>query len=117
MSPDEMALAEESRRTGTPVEVRLTESTLAYIDERVALAVEKGIGKAMNHENAKAFWMAGLDVLRTEAQDHAGRIVIGGIRGLISKAFTFLVLGGIVYAVGGWSALGRLWSFLFHSAT
>lgn len=107
----------EQPPAGQAIEVRLTAETIAYLNEQVRLSVAEGISDAMTKENAKAFWAAGLEVLRDEAEDHAGRFVIGGLWGLARKLSMFLFLGGIVYALGGWTALARLWSLLFHGAT
>ena len=96
-----------------PEEVRLTDTTIAHLEEKMAEAVTRGIRSAMTPETAEMFWSAGLTMLQREAQQHAGRFVIGGLAGLAKKAALFLALGGIVYAVGGWSALAGLFKHLF----
>ena len=89
-------------------EVRLSEDTVRYLEARMTASVAKGMRDAMTEEAAAAFWMAGLNVLQKSASDHAGRFVIGGLWGLARKLATFMMLGGIVYAVGGWSALATI---------
>ena len=104
--------------TSTPpaAEVRLTDETIQYLREQMKTAVSEGIASAINEETAEAFWSAGLTVLQKQAQQHAGRFVIGGLWGLARKLGLFLMLGGIVYAVGGWSALAGLAKTIFSGS-
>ena len=103
-------LASQTTSAGdaTVAEVRLTRETVDYIEGRMAEAVRAGITAAMNETNAEAFWAAGLSVLQKRANEHAGRFVIGSLWELARKAAAFVLLGGIVYAVGGWQALAGL---------
>ena len=94
-------------------QVSLTESALQEISERVSTAVREGIKGAMTEENAAAFWAAGLAVLQKQATQHAGRFVLGGLWGMARKASLFFMLGGIVYALGGWAALAALAKTIF----
>ena len=94
-------------------EVRLTDETIAYLEERIAAAVGNGIKTAITKDTAVAFWSAGLAALQEQATQHAGRFVLGGIWGLARKASLFFLLGGIVYAVGGWAALAALAKTIF----
>ena len=94
-------------------EVRLTDETIAYLEERIAAAVGNGIKAAITKDTAVAFWSAGLAALQKQATQHAGRFVLGGIWGLLRKASLFFMLGGIVYAVGGWAALAALAKTIF----
>lgn len=100
-----------------PVEVRLTKETIDYLDTRIEVAVQSGIRSAITEETAKRFWAAGLSVLQDQASTHAGRFVLGGLWGLVRKVSMFLMLGGIVYAIGGWAALLKLWHVIFASGT
>lgn len=94
-------------------EVRLTDETIAHLEERIVAAVGDGIKTAITEETAVAFWSAGLAALQKQATQHAGRFVLGGIWGLLRKASLFFMLGGIVYAVGGWAALAALAKTIF----
>lgn len=94
-------------------QVSLTESALQEISERVSTAVREGIKGAMTEETAAAFWAAGLAVLQKQATQHAGRFVLGGLWGMARKASLFFMLGGIVYAMGGWAALAALAKTIF----
>lgn len=101
------------RRRSSPAEVRLTDETIEYLETRIAAAVGQGIKGAMTEETAAAFWLAGLTVLQKQASQHAGRFVLGGLWGLVRKASLFFMLGGVVYALGGWGALAALFKALF----
>lgn len=98
-------------------EVRLQAETIRYLREQMQDAVRVGITEAMTEEAAEAFWGAGLTLLQKQAQQHAGRFVLGGLMGLAKKAGLFLMFGGIVYAVGGWTALAGLFKSIFSSST
>ena len=101
------------RRAPAPAEVRLTEDTGEWLEQKMAAAVREGIKGAMTEETAAAFWAAGLTVLQKQATQHAGRFVLGGLWGLARKASLFFMLGGIVYALGGWAALAALAKTIF----
>lgn len=103
----------ERRRNSPPAEVRLTDETIEYLESRIASAVGSGIKNAMTEDTAAAFWLAGLTVLQKHATQHAGRFVLGGLWGLLRKLSLFFTLGGIVYALGGWSALAAFFKAVF----
>lgn len=96
----------------TPAEVRLTDETIAYLKEEIKNAVSDGIKGAMTEQTAEAFWAAGFKVLQEQAARHTGRFVLGGLWGAVRKVAVFLVLGWIVYMVGGWSLLAKFWHAL-----
>lgn len=108
--PTQSATPERRRHAA---EVRLTDETIAYLEQRIAAAVGSGIKSAMTEETATAFWAAGLNALQKQATQHAGRFVLGGLWGLARKASLFVMLGGIVYALGGWAALAALAKTIF----
>lgn len=102
------------RRNPPPVqEVRLRTETIDHLEAKIAQAVRDGIKGAMNEETAAAFWSAGLALLQKQATQRAGQIVIGGLWGLMQRIMLFLMLGGLVYSVGGWSALATLFKTVF----
>lgn len=109
MAQDPTDRAERRR----PSEVRLTDETIEYLETRISAAVGSGIKSAMTEDTAAAFWMAGLTVLQKHAAQHAGRFVLGGLWGLLRKLSLFLTLGGLVYAIGGWSALAAFFKAIF----
>lgn len=102
----------KERRT-IPSEVRLTDETVEYLEVRIAAAVESGIKGAINKETAAVFWRAGLAMFQEQASEHAGRFVLGGLWGLVRKVSLFFLLGGLVYAMGGWSALAGFFKIVF----
>lgn len=107
--------SENNTQDRRATEVRLTDETIQYLRQEIAVAVGQGLKSAMTEDTAAAFWAAGLSVLQKQAAQHAGRFVLGGLLGLVRKLGLFLTLGGIVYALGGWSALAALFKVLFQS--
>lgn len=106
----------EQRKTPPRVaEVRLTDETIEYLEQKIAQAVRDGIAGAITEDTAAKFWGAGLAVVQKQAAAQTGKLVLSGLSGLLSKGFLFLLVGGLVYAVGGWSALAGLFKALFHS--
>lgn len=99
-----------------PAEVRLTPETIDFLEAKMTAAVRAGITEAINEETAARFWAAGLQVLQRRTSEHAGRFVLGGIIGVFRRLGTFLLLGGLVYAVGGWQALAGLVKLLVGRA-
>lgn len=97
-------------------EVRLTAQTIKYLKKEMQEAVAEGIKSAINEETASAFWSAGFNALQKQATEHAGRFVLGGLWGIARRISMFLLLGGVVYAIGGWTALAKLWHALFSGA-
>jgi hypothetical protein len=77
------------------------------------LAVAEGMRAAMTPEAAREFWTTGLTVLQEEAKNVAGGLVLSGVSGLLKKAGLFMLLGGLVYWVGGWAALAKMGAVLF----
>lgn len=71
----------------------------------------------LTEEAAKKFWLAGLKVLQEQAQNHAGRFVLGSLSAMFRKVTIFVLVGGLVYAIGGWSALAGLFKTLFTSGS
>lgn len=93
--------------------VHLTDATISRLEQLMVASVRTAIRESLTEETAEAFWNAGLKVLQKQATNHAGRFVIGGLWGLMRRASMFLVLGGVVYAIGGWSALAGLAKTIF----
>jgi len=98
-------------------EVGLSDTTMGEIGEVVASAVKQAITESMNTENAKVFWVAGIEVLQQQASEHAGKFVLGGLMGLVRKTLFFLIAGGMIYALGGWSALAAFFKAIFGSGS
>lgn len=95
-----------------PLEVRLTDATIDYLEERLEECMRRAIKQSINDESARLFWEAGINVLRKEAAQHTGRFVLGGLRAIAARVTMFVILGSVVYAIGGWAGLAKLWQFL-----
>jgi hypothetical protein len=102
----QQALTEETR-------VLLQSWVRNEIGDEMRLAVAEGIRAAMTPQAAREFWSVGLDVLQEQAKNAAGGWVLSGVSGLLKKAGLFMLLGGLVYWIGGWSALAKLGAVLF----
>lgn len=113
--PSEWSGVEQRKNPQRVAEVRLTDETIEYLEQKIAQAVRDGIAGAITEDTAAKFWGAGLAVIQKQAAAQTGKFVLSGLRGLLSKGFLFLLVGGLVYAVGGWSALAGLFKALFHS--
>lgn len=94
-------------------EVRLREETLKHMQVLMRDAVREGVRDLVTEQNIEQFWAGGLHMLQKQATQHAGRFVLGGLWGLARKASLFLLLGGMVYALGGWTALAALFKAMF----
>lgn len=96
-----------------PAEVRLKEETLQHMQSLMRDAVRDGVSDLMTQETIERFWAGGLTMLQQQATQHAGRFVLGGLWGLLSKGVVFVLLGGLVYKLGGWTALAALFKAVF----
>lgn len=92
-----------------PQEVRLTDETIDYLKEimrdTVKEAVGAGINDALNKETAKQFWTAGLEVLQEQAMKQTGRLVFGGIGGLLKNLFWLAIAIVGVFWIFGWTGV------------
>jgi len=95
-------------------EVRLKEETLQHMQALMRDAVRQGMQDLVTEKTIEQFWAGGLTMLQKQATQHAGRFVLSGLWGLLSKASLFLMLGGVVYALGGWTALAALFKAVFY---
>lgn len=98
-------------------EVRLREETLKHLQDVMREAVREGMRDLVTEDAIERFWSGGLSMLQKQATQHAGRFVLGGLWGLFRKASVFIVLGGVVYALGGWNALAALFKAVFSSGS
>lgn len=96
-------------------EVRLREDTLKHMQALMRDAVREGVRDLVTEQTIEQFWAGGMNMLQKQATQHAGRFVLGGLLGLARKASLFVLLGGAVYAFGGWAALATLFKALFSS--
>lgn len=77
----------------------------SMLRDEMRIAVAEGVRAAMTQEAAIEFWTTGLTVLQEQARQAAGGWVMSGLGALLKKIALFMLLGGIVYALGGWTAL------------
>lgn len=95
-------------------EVRLTQETIEYLRSHMREAVTHGLKDALIDEQAlKTFWDSAFVALREQATRQTGVVVIGGLVATVKKALLFVLLGLLVYALGGWSAVSLWWKALW----
>jgi len=81
--------------------------------DAVREAMTEGMRAAMTDREAMGqFWDAAFEQLQARAQQQTGRLLLGGLGALARKATLFLALGLIVYTLGGWAGLVKLWHAL-----
>lgn len=91
----------------------LSDSELGELDNLMRRSVADGIREVVQDPEAlEAFWSGAAVVLQRTAKERTGGFVLGALGGLASRLWLFALLGGIVYAIGGWAALAKLWSAL-----
>jgi hypothetical protein len=79
--------------------------------EDVSGAVADGIRAAVSDP---AMWAAAVEAMQTHAKTEAGGWLLRVIKGALSKALLFAVVGLAVYSIGGWSALASLFKTTQH---
>lgn len=47
----------------------------------------------------------------------SGEFVVDSVKGLAKRIAWFVVLGALVYSLGGWAGLAALWKTISHSST
>lgn len=108
----------EERREA--VTVRLSQVDMDTLVSRIAESNAKSIAQAlhetMSDETALKFWAAGIRALQEHAAEHTGRWLLGGVWAIVQRLMLFMLLGGVVYAIGGWSALAKVWHVIFGGA-
>jgi len=75
---------------------------MTLTSEDVRDAIAEGVLRAIRHDE---FWPALTSGMQRHAQAEAGGWLFGWVKAAVSKVFLFLVLGLMVYMVGGWSGL------------
>lgn len=103
-----------TRETGENMSTTEHKAPSASTDELAAAvrqAVAEGIKAAVRDPDTVAeFWGSGLKQLQAGAARQTGAFVLGGLRGVGLRLFQFLILGSIVYSLGGWAAVAKLWN-------
>lgn len=82
------------------------EQRIASNERAIATMVQTSVTNGIKQAVAdQATWDAFFGALTTRAQDSAGIAAFAGIKWLLSRVFWLLVIGGVLYAAGGWSLL------------
>jgi len=102
---------------GTPPDVRLTEETIAYLQERMRHAVRDGIAEALTSESARTFFSTGIAVLREEAAMHTGKFVLDGIWKGAKSLMWIAVFVAAVYSIGGWSLIKTIAAAVYQAGS
>jgi hypothetical protein len=98
-------------------EVRLRDETIDYLEQRIAVAVKIGMKEVLtDKEVVGQFIGAAVENFQKKASERTGAFVLGGIKAAIHKAAWFLGLGLMVYSIGGWAAVAKLWHALWGPA-
>jgi len=94
------------------MQVDLAQETIAVIRHEIRDCVKEVITDALSEGNAEKFWAVGLTMLRRQTAEKTGTFVGGMAMALLRRGIIFMILGGVVYAIGGWTALAALWKSL-----
>lgn len=79
-------------------------------------AVAEGIRDVLkDKELIGMFWSGAVEHLQQTATKNTGKFVLGSVKAVIARGSTFLLLGMLVYSVGGWSAVAKLWHSMFSN--
>lgn len=105
-----------------PPRAHLSDSALAELNETTRKAVAEGIKQGIreaieDEEIVNAYWARGIAVAKDQARKQAGAILFSSLGEILKRAAQFAMLGMLVYAVGGWSALAGLIKVLFGGET
>jgi len=73
--------------------------------EAVRAAVAQGLLDAIQHDE---FWPALSSGMQRHVTTQAGGWLLGSVKAALSKLMLFLVLGLMVYLIGGWAGLVAL---------
>lgn len=91
------------------------ETTIQEEASKTREAMPEAIRKVVTDEQTMSlFWAAAFDSLQASAQRHTVNLVFSGLKAVAARALLFVSLGLIVYAVGGWTALVKLWAVVWH---
>lgn len=101
------------RMKQTQPEVRLSQETIDYLEQKMRAAVVDGgremIKELAKPEMAQAFFGAFFDVMRQQAAQKTGSIVLGGLGKVASRFFWFAAIGLSLIWFGDWKALALAW--------
>lgn len=77
--------------------------------------VRDAVGDAIRDAAADpALWSSIMLAIQSRAKEEAGGWLFGGLKAIFSRLAWVLVIGGGVYALGGWTALAALFKSGAH---
>ena len=94
-------------------EVRLTDETIDYLEERISAAVVDGLKATMTPDVAAQFWQTGFDVLKDQALRGTGDFVLGGLWGGIKKLLWVAGIALALWATGGLALVKGFLTLIF----
>lgn len=90
-----------------------SDTEIERLEQVMVTSTEKALRNVLQDRACvQAFWAGGLEAAQDVAKAKTGGLVLGALGGLLRKAWLFLLLAGVVYAVGGWQALPKLWAVI-----
>lgn len=90
-----------------------TDTELTALQEQMTASTERAIRNVLEDEHAlQGFASSLVNAVQAIAREKTGGVVLGAIGGLFSKLALFVMLAGIVYVLGGWAAIPKLWALL-----
>ena len=105
--PDTMPVEAWERQMGYVMERLDSIEAKALKPDDIARALQQAIMAAAQSPET---WSAALTGAKAATSNHAGRVVLGALGALASRALLVLVIGMLVYSVGGWTALAKVWN-------
>jgi len=86
-----------------PAEVRLAQEQVDELKAIVRTAAADALRDSITQDMAEKFWAAGIAVLQDNAKKQAGDFVVGGVLALLKRGFLIVLVGSMVYTLGGWA--------------
>jgi len=82
--------------------------------ETLKRAVAEGIREALHDPDIMdEFWEHAFGRLQRDSTDYAKSFLWSGFKQLVGKAVTFFILGMLIYSIGGWQAVHRIWLLMW----
>lgn len=89
---------------------------VARTKQVVREAVADGMREVLTDDEVlNKFLTALVKQLQSAATKNTGKFVLGSVRAVIARGSTFLLLGMLVYSIGGWAAVAKLWQSMFSN--
>lgn len=73
-------------------------------------AVTSGIRDAIQDKALlEIFWQKAFEKLQEDSTNYAKKFLWARIKDGLNKGVSFFIIGMIIYSIGGWSAVHKLW--------